>query len=745
MRVLIVLTSNDRRGAEIEGSCLAVELRAMGVHAETAALAPGAGSSLLDVPVLGRKPLGLSTLRTLRARARQYDVVIAYGSTSLPACAMALVGSRVPFVYRSIGDPSAWVRGRFHRWRTGILMRRAAHVVALWPDAADSIQKLYSIDTRRISVIPNARSSDDFRPPTDAERVEARASLGLPVDAQIVGCVGSITAEKRLHLAIGAVAELPGVHLLVVGDGPGRTELEQEANAVLGGRVTFTGVLDDVVPAYRAIDVLLLTSSTEGMPGVVLEASMSGVPVVAADVGAVRSLFEAGVEGEVLAPETCPGGVSFAVDRVLSNRRGAAPARMDAFGWQAVACKWNEFVHRYASNPGTVKVLAVIDSTGGGGAELSMAAMAPMLAQHGVEIEVAYFHHRTGALEKFEAAGVRLIHVSPGRSRVTTIWRLRRVVRERRPDVVHTMVFEADIIGRTAAFLTRTPVMSSIISEMYGPSQFGHAARPWKLRLAQLADIGTARFVSRFHAVSRTAADSVGPRLLVNRSKIEVIYRGRSVRELGLRTPERRAAVRRELQIPNDVALVLAVGRLVPPKGFDVAVRAIKKVLVELPVTLVIAGGTGSSGPELEALVEAQGLGEHVRFLGHRLDVPDLIAAADALVAPSRWEGLPGAALEASLIGTPLVCSDLPVFRELVGIAGVEASSTFVPVDDPDAFAAALVEVLLERGTRNSRTVQPAEEFTIEKAASAHSVLYRSIARQRRGGLDVTASDACTH
>jgi glycosyltransferase involved in cell wall biosynthesis len=175
---------------------------------------------------------------------------------------------------------------------------------------------------------------------------------------------------------------------------------------------------------------------------------------------------------------------------------------------------------------------------------------------------------------------------------------------------------------------------------------------------------------------------------------------------------------------------VLAVGRLAPPKGFDVAVRAIKKVLVELPVTLVIAGGSGSSGPELQALVEEQGLGEHVRFLGHRLDVPDLLAAADALVAPSRWEGLPGAALEASLMGTPLVCSDLPVFCELVGIAGVEASSTFVPVDDPDAFAAALVEVLLERGTRNSHTVEPANEFTIEEAATAHSVLYRSISRR---------------
>ena len=81
--------------------------------------------------------------------------------------------------------------------------------------------------------------------------------------------------------ASGAVAGLEHVHLLVVGDGPERADVGEHAQDVLGERATFAGTLDDVVPAYRAIDVLLVTSRTEGMPGVVLEASMSGVPVVA--------------------------------------------------------------------------------------------------------------------------------------------------------------------------------------------------------------------------------------------------------------------------------------------------------------------------------------------------------------------------------------------------------------------------------------------------------------------------------
>jgi glycosyltransferase involved in cell wall biosynthesis len=739
MRVLIVLASDARRGAEIEGSRLADELTGRGIRAEAVALAPGPGSSMLDVCVLGPSPLGLSTLRALRRRAREFDVAIAYGSSSLPASVLALTGTGVPFVYRSIGDPAAWVRGRFHRWRTGFLMRRAAHVIALWPEAADSIQRLYSVDAEHISVIPNARSRDEFRPSVDTERIDARASLGLPLDARVVSCVGSISAEKRLHLAVSAIALLPGVHLLVVGDGPGRAELERQAHEELGGRVTFTGVLDDVVPVYRAIDVLLLTSRTEGMPGVILEAAMSGVPVVSTDVGAVRWTVDQGAEGIVTDRNATPDELADAIATALDGPRVGDRRLSTTLDWRTTATQWCNLLERLRAvrRPGSrdrdgVKVLAVMDSTGGGGAELSMAAMAPLLAEHGIDLEVAYFHDRSGAREKFLDAGIPLIHVPPGRSRLTTAWRLRRVITRERPDLVHTMVFEADIIGRSAAFAARTPVMSSIISDMYGPSHIRHAAHPRKLRLAQLADIATARFVRRFHAVSHTVADSVGPRLFVDPSRIVVIHRGRSTGELGSRTPERRAATRAALGIADDVPLVLAVGRLEPPKGFDVAIHAMTAVVEELPTAiLLIAGRIGSSGHRLEVLVEEHGLGRHVRFLGHRLDVPDLLAACDVVVAPSRWEGLPGAALEAILIGTPLVCSDLPVFRELVGIAGVQALASFVPVDSPEAFAVALVEVLQDRGVDRAPAGHVVSTLTIEEAARSHARLYRSISAGR--------------
>ena len=353
LKVLVVLTSNARRGAEIEGSRLARELQQLGADAQAVCLAPATGAPVLDLPVLGSKPLGPSTLRALRRGGRQCDVVIAFGSSTLPACALALTGTGVPFVYRSIGDPGAWVRGRLHRWRTGTLMRRAAQVVALWPQAAASLGFLYGVDASRLSIIPNARSSDEFRPPSSRERAESRSRLGLPADVPVVGWVGSISHEKHLDLAIDAIARLDDVHLLVVGDGPGRADAEKHARTVLAGRATFSGALDDVTAAYRAIDVLLLTSRTEGMPGVVIEAAMSNVPVVATNVGAIPSMFDMGIHGEVLTADASPEEVSSAVSRVLRGGLPSLPTGIDAFGWPGVVRSWVEVLHRCARSKET--------------------------------------------------------------------------------------------------------------------------------------------------------------------------------------------------------------------------------------------------------------------------------------------------------------------------------------------------------------------------------------------------------
>ena len=338
-KVLIVIASANRRGAEVEGVELARQLQLRGLEVSAVSLAPSSGVSGLAVDVLGAAPLGLATLRALRRRAKDVDVVIAYGSTTLPACAIALIGSRRPFVYRSIGDPRRWSKGGLHRLRTALLFRRARAVVALWPEAGEAIVDLYRVRADRVSVIPNARDGQHFRPASSLERAAVREELGLPADATVIGFVGALSSEKRPLLAIEAVMLVDGAHLLMAGDGPMRDRVRAVAEAS-NGRVHMLGSVDDVRPVLWACDVLLSTSSTEGMPGSLIEARMCGIPIVATRVGAVALVLD-GTAGVMVPVDATPAQFSEHLQRGDTRVQLADSSQ---FEWEYVGQAWHELV-----------------------------------------------------------------------------------------------------------------------------------------------------------------------------------------------------------------------------------------------------------------------------------------------------------------------------------------------------------------------------------------------------------------
>lgn len=133
-----------------------------------------------------------------------------------------------------------------------------------------------------------------------------RQHHGIDPGHLLIGTVGRLSPEKRVDLLLRAGARVQqvrtGVHLLVVGGGAQRADLEQTAaRFCLGGRVTFTGLLKDVGPGLAALDILVQPSDTEGSPRSVLEAMAHGVPVVATDVGDVGTLLGDGQAGILVA------------------------------------------------------------------------------------------------------------------------------------------------------------------------------------------------------------------------------------------------------------------------------------------------------------------------------------------------------------------------------------------------------------------------------------------------------------
>ena len=380
-----------------------------------------------------------------------------------------------------------------------------------------------------------------------------------------------------------------------------------------------------------------------------------------------------------------------------------------------------------------VHVLYVIDSLIPGGAERSLAAIAPHMVSRGVQLDVAYLHRRPGLQQELRATGARLHCLAGGGGRLGWLWRTRRLAGGTRPDLLHTTLFEADIAGRMAGWSSRLPVVSSLVNVAYGPEQAGRGVAGWKLRGAQLADAVTARSVTRFHAVSRHVAEEMGHRLRIPPDRIEVVPRGRDPQLLGRRTEARRQAARAALGLDPDAPLLLAAARQEAQKGLDTLVEAFAVLRRTLPASrLALAGRDGGQTATLHAQVERHGLGDSVRFLGTRDDIPELLCAADVFVLPSRWEGLPGAILEAMALETPVVASDLPMVREVV-TDGLTAR--LVPADQPATLAAAILEVLGDPTGTSMRTGRARadflERFTIERAADRMLSLYERVLSSR--------------
>ena len=205
------------------------------------------------------------------------------------------------------------------------------------------------IEAERIHVI---RNGVDLRAYAPIEQSRARKSLQLEC-RHVVASVGNLVAGKGHDLAIRSVVRLDAVELLIVGTGPERASLQQLARDVgIGSRVHFTGELkpEQMATVYSAADLLVLASSNEGWPNVVLEALACGTPVVATNVGGVSEMLTADVAGAIVAERT-PEAISAAItDRLMRSRdRVAVRDFASLFSWDEVVRQQTALYQRIAA------------------------------------------------------------------------------------------------------------------------------------------------------------------------------------------------------------------------------------------------------------------------------------------------------------------------------------------------------------------------------------------------------------
>ncbi len=312
----------------------------------------------------------------------------------------------------------------------------------------------------------------------------------------------------------------------------------------------------------------------------------------------------------------------------------------------------------------------------------------------------------------------------PGKD-VIALVKLAALIRRQHYHIVHTHTAKAGFLGRVAAAMVGAPIIIHTVHGITFHSHLSRVQRWFYLFLERVA----ARFTHQFVAVGEDVRDIYVRSGVGSAQAYETIYSGMPLQDYldaGHMDEAERQALRAELGFEPDHRVVIMVARLEPRKGHTYLFQAVSRLKPLHPDLRVLILGDGDYRPMLEVECRALGIDGIVHFLGHRHDLPRVLAASDISVLTSLWEGLPRVLVQSAAAGKPILTFDVEGAWEIVRDG---RNGFVVPSRDIDTFTTRLDSLLREAA--RARTLgeagrqQVGDQWSVETMVERLDELYQ--------------------
>lgn len=391
------------------------------------------------------------------------------------------------------------------------------------------------------------------------------------------------------------------------------------------------------------------------------------------------------------------------------------------------------------------RVLVLVGALGIGGAEMDILRVMPRLDRSHFDVRVYCFDEPGALAARVESAGVPVVlsrrarkaashgHamsaslpsriVRQGSRLVASAIELRRYLAAERIDIVHAFLPYAYIVGGLAtAALPRCRLVMSRLSSNFYMEKFPH----YRLVETRLLHRRVDAVICNADSIRAELADEGVPA-----DRITIIPNGIDV-DAFAGSPDRRLKARTALGIAADALVMTCVANLHPYKGHDDLVAALVQVRSKLPGSwLLLCAGRDVDGhrQKLEAEARAQGLADHVRFLGEVEEIPQLLAASDIHIHPSREDAFPNSVLEAMAAGLPVVATAVGAVPEMLAGSGSEVCAPKAPAALANLIAFLASDAVQRQTLGVANAGRARTLYGIDAVARAYQRTYRKTIR----------------